>query len=273
MKLSFMSFTCPEATLDEFLGYAQKYGFDGVEPRAEAGHAHGVELEATPAQRREIARRFADSGIACACIATSRRYCFADQAERRASIELSKRYIELAADVGCPRLRVFGGPLPEGMTMEEAIAIVGESLAELAPFAEQHGTVLCLETHDAFMRADDCAAAVRIANSPAIGVNWDIMHPFTKGMSIDEAYNHLRGLIHHCHIHDGTYPPGGGRPTLAKMGEGDIPYRRAVALLAADGYKGFLSGEWINAWPPDEILPHDGRVLREYIAAARPSDG
>ena len=27
MKLSFMSFTCPEATLAEFLGYAQKHGY------------------------------------------------------------------------------------------------------------------------------------------------------------------------------------------------------------------------------------------------------
>ncbi len=263
MKLSFMSFTCPEATLAEFLGYAQKHGYEGVEPRAEANHAHGVEVAATEAQRAEIRRTFAEAGVACGCIATSRSYCFAEKPKRDESVAVTRHLVELAADLGCNRLRVFGGMPPQGMSLADAIQVGGESLGEVGPFAEQHGVVVCLETHDGFMRADDCAAAIRVADSPAIRANWDIMHPYTKGMTIDEAYAALKGLVCHCHVHDGTYKDG--KPTLALMGEGEIPHNRAVELLQADGYDGYLSGEYINAWSPDEVLPHEARVLRGYM--------
>ena len=263
MKLSFMSFTTPEATLEEMLKLAQKYNYEGIEPRAEAGHKHGVEIETFSSQRKQIARVFSDSGIECACIATSIKYVFPEKAERNANIERTKKFIELAADVGCPRLRVFGGMPPEGMQMEEAIALAGDSLASSKDFAEEHKVYVCLETHDGFMRADDCAAAVRRAEGNYVRINWDIMHPFTKGMSIEEAFAEVKDLVQHCHIHDGTYAQKGASPELALMGEGDIPYDTAIKLLQKINYEGFLSGEWINAWPADEVLPHDEKVLRE----------
>jgi len=265
MKLSFMSFSCPEATLDEFLGYAKKHGYEGVEPRAEAEHNHGVEIEADAAKRAEIKKRFEDEGVAVACVATSRKYALADKAERDESIERTRQYVDLAADIGGDKLRVFGGKPPEGMSTEDAIKIVGESLAEVAPRAEERKVHVCLETHDGFMLATDCAAAIKIADSPYIAANWDIMHPYTKGMTIDEAHDALKGLIQHCHIHDGVYAEKGKGPKLAMMGEGEIPYPRAIELLEEDGYEGYLSGEWIKAWTPDEILPHDAEKLRSYM--------
>jgi len=265
MKLSFMSFSCPEASLEEFLGYARKYGYEGVEPRAEAKHAHGVEVETNQARRREIRKMFEDSGVAVACLATSRKYALAEKPEREGSIELTKQLIDLAVDIGADKLRVFGGMPPEGMAMDDAIKVVGECLAKVAPYAEERNVFVCLETHDAFSKATDCAAAIKIANSPAIAANWDIMHPYTQWMTIDEAYDALRGLVRHCHIHDGKYEDNHKKREIAKMGEGEIPYPRAIELLMQDGYDGYLSGEWIKAWPPEEILPHDAEVLRRYI--------
>ena len=265
MKLSYMSFSCPEATLEEFVGYAQKYEYEGVEPRAEASHNHGVEADATPAQRAEIKKFFEDSGIVPCCVATSRKYALPQGPELRESIETTRKLIDLAADVGSTRIRVFGGVPPEGLSMADAIQTVGESLGELGPYAAERGVTICLETHDAFSKATDCIAAIHIADSPAVAANWDIMHPYSKGMTIDEAYDALKGKIEHCHIHDGTYAEKGGRATLALMGEGDIPYPRAIELLEQEGFEGYLSGEWIKAWHPDEILPHDAKVLRSYM--------
>ena len=266
MKLSFMSFSCPEASLEEFLGYATKHGYEGVEPRAEAGHNHGVEIEAGKEKREEIRKMFEDTGVAVACLATSRKYAMAEESEREESIELTKQLIDLAVDIGGGKLRVFGGVPPEGMSMGDAINAVGESLAKIGPYAEERGVSVCLETHDAFSKATDCAAAIKIAESPGIAANWDIMHPFTQWMTIDEAYDALKGYVCHCHIHDGKYQDDRKVKELAKMGEGDIPYPRAIELLMQDGYDGYLSGEWIKAWPPDEILPHDAEVLRGYIS-------
>jgi len=264
MKFSFMSFSCPDATLGEMLEMAKRYGYDGIEPRAQAGHRHGVELEASAEQRREIRKIFADSGVECACIATSIQCCKVDAAKRSEQIDLTRRFIDLAADVGCRRLRIFGGKPDADIPMADAIRYAGEALMQMREAAEQTGVAVCMETHDHFMRADDCAAAVRMAASAAVRVNWDIMHPYTKGMTIEEAFAQVKDLVGHCHIHDGTYDEK-RNPTLALMGKGEIPYRTAVRLLNSIDYDGYLSGEYIKAWPPEVVLPHDIRVLREYL--------
>jgi len=31
------------------------------------------------------------------------------------------------------------------------------------------------------------------------------------------------------------------------------------------GYDGYLSGEYIDAWPVDVVLPHDIEVLKSYL--------
>ncbi|MDD5688266.1 MAG: sugar phosphate isomerase/epimerase [Elusimicrobia bacterium] len=271
LKMSFMSFTCPQASLDQFIGYAKQYGYDGIEPRAEEKHNHGIETKLSKTGRATIRKKIEQSGIACCCIATSRIYCYTDKTVVKDNYEKTLELIQLAHDIGCPRLRVFGGDVPEGMSMNDGIDIVAEGLKQVAPEAEKAGVTICLETHDSFMRADDCSAIVKKVNSPAVGITWDIMHPFTKGMTIDEAYGYVKGLVRHCHIHDGIYEEPGKKPKLALMGKGQIPNNRAVVLLSADNYDGYLSGEWINAWPPEEVLPHDIKVMHEYMNAAQSS--
>ena len=71
MKYSFMSFSCPEANLEEFLSLAKRFGYDAVEPRAGTGHKHGIELEADADARKAIGEQAARSGIALCCIAVS----------------------------------------------------------------------------------------------------------------------------------------------------------------------------------------------------------
>ena len=265
MKFAFMSFSCPEATLKEMLDMARKFGYNGIEPRAQCQHKHGVELDASPEQRRAIKKMFSDSGIECACIATSAVYNFSDAAKRKEHVELTKQFIKLAPEVGCHRLRVFGGPADvKDRTKGEAVKIVGDALAEVKETAEQYRVYVCMETHDFFCRAEMTAAAVRRAASPFIRVNWDIMHPFTYMMSVEEAFLEIKDLIAHCHIHDGTYDKT-HQPTLALMGEGEIPYNIAVRLLRDMNYDGYLSGEYINAWPVDVVLPHDLKVLKSYL--------
>ena len=70
MRYSFMTFSCPTATWEEVLGLARRFGYDGVEPRIESGHGHGVEIAARAEKRREIRKRAEESRVAIACVAT-----------------------------------------------------------------------------------------------------------------------------------------------------------------------------------------------------------
>jgi len=270
MQLSFMTFSCPEATLTEVLTAAIQYGYDAVEPRAEASYRHGVELETTKKERAQIKASFADTGVACGCIATSRTYSMADAEKRRESVELTKKYVDLAHDLGCPTIRVFGGGTPEGADFADVKKYVAEALRECAEHGQKAGVYVCMETHDGYCKSADLMDVINLANHPFAAVNWDIMHPFRVGDTIAEAFEAVKDHVRHCHVHDGVPGPDGGPNgwQLALMGEGQIPHDEAFKLLATIGYKGCLSGEWINFLPADECLPHEAEVMRRYRAEA-----
>ncbi|MCX7012879.1 MAG: sugar phosphate isomerase/epimerase [Candidatus Sumerlaeota bacterium] len=265
MKYSFMSFSTPALSLDETLSLARRLGYDGIEPRAESGHAHGVELETSAERRAEFRRRAEDSGIALSCVATSCK--FANPAATQQTVDQCRRYVDLAADIGAPRVRVFGGKIPEGLSREKAIDTLVEGLGAVATHARDRGVVVCLETHDDWCDTKPVAAALARLDGAAIAANWDIMHPVrTAGCTMDAAFDALRSRIGHVHIHDGKI----GRLGPVPIGEGDIDHRRALELLQSISYDGFLSGEWIKWEPYETHLPRELATMKRFEQELRP---
>lgn len=264
MNYAFMTFSTPDLSLDEALAVARRFGHDGIEPRVAAGHRHGIELLTSAPARDEIRRKAQDSGVALCCIATSCKY--ADPIQSTGMAEETLHYIDLAGDVGCPRLRVFGGQIPEGVSREAATDLLVEALGRVAEYAADRGVTVCLETHDDWCHPEHVAAVMRRLDHPSIGVNWDIMHPVRRGdATMDTAFETLQPWIRHLHIHDGggLGEDWGFRP----IGHGVIDHRRALELLHATDYDGYLSGEWIN-WEPYEVhLPRELESLKRIATA------
>ena len=259
-----MTFSCPELDLNAVLELARRYGYDGIEPRVDARHQHGIEPDTSPEQRREIRRQVGASGIQLSCIATSCR--FADPANAAEHAEHARLCVDLAADVGAPCVRVFGGKLGEGLSRAAAVRNVAAVLRPLAEHAYQRKVALCLETHDAWCDPADVAAVMRAVEHPGLAVNWDIMHPARmKLATIDQAFEQLRPWIRHAHVHDDVTRDG--KLSLAPIGQGEIDHRRAVALLQSAGYAGFMSGEWINWSDAYTVhLPRELATLKQYAA-------
>lgn len=263
MKYAFMSFSCPELTLGEMLNVVKRFGYDGVEPRIQANHKHGIELDTTSTERSRIAQAAARAGVPLCCIATSCSYANPEKASEQ--VEMTHRAIDLAGDLAVPCIRVFGGMLPDGVSREQAVEAVGTALAQVATHAAERKVTICVETHDGWCNPHDLAALIRAVNHPAIGVNWDIMHPVRAGGStMDEAFEVLRPWIRHVHFHDGRDVDGQLR--LVPIGEGIVDHRRAVHLLKQMNYAGYLSGEWIG-WEPWEVhLPRELGTMKRYDA-------
>lgn len=261
MKYSFMTFSTPSLSLAEVLATAKGYGFDGVEPRLDAKHAHGIEVAATAAGRAAIRDQAARSGIALCCLATSIKY--ADPAAEVAMLQQTHERIDLAADVGAPVIRVFGGGLPKEFPRDKAIDQVVKCLSAVADHAAERKVTVCMETHDDWCDPVHVAAVLSRVNHPAIACNWDVMHPVRMGFaSVEQSFKLLQCWIRHTHLHDGV----GGKQQLkmVPIGEGEIDHRPFVKLLKSIGYQGFLSGEWIN-WEAYEVhLPRELATLKKY---------
>lgn len=259
-----MSFSAPQLKLDELLALASQVGYDGIEPRIGSNHAHGIELDTTAAQRKTIRAQAEESGVAVCCIAVSCNYANPETVAHW-TVE-TRRAIELASDVGAPRLRVFGGQLPAGFSRADAIAQVSEALGSVADEAGQHGVTLCLETHDDWTNPQHVAEVLTRVNHPAVAINWDYQHTTRVAKTtVDEAFSLLQPWIEHVHFHDGEKRDDA--LVFLPIGKGQYDNRRVVELLLNAGYEGYLSGEWIN-WEPYEIhLPRELAAMKQIEAA------
>jgi sugar phosphate isomerase/epimerase len=262
MKYAFMSFSSPESTLEELFAIARKYHYTSIEPRLSANHHHGIEFDTSPAQRSQIRDQVIRSGIKICCLATSCRY--ADPQIRLEQIQDTHHAIDLAADIGCTRIRVFGGQIPTSVTREAGIELVIESLLAVTAHAAERGVTLCGETHDDWCDPNHLVTVMQRVNHPRVRINWDIMHPArVLKISMAQAYQFLKPWIQHVHFHDGISEPDGSI-TLTSIGWGDIDHRAAVALLKKDNYSDFLSGEWIN-WEDSKLhLPRELATMQYY---------
>ncbi|MEX0775753.1 MAG: sugar phosphate isomerase/epimerase family protein [Phycisphaeraceae bacterium] len=250
MKLSFMTFACPQWTFDEVVDAARRHRYQGIEFRCDAKHDHGVEVFCGKDERKQFRQKLEAYDLEACCLATSLRF-----ADEQAIAEAPER-LELAAAIGCPALRVFCGPKPPGVeSMEQLIPIVARNLAQVAELAEHHHVKLWLETHDTFCRAADAAAAVRMANHPFVGLNYDNMHPFRHGEPLETTFAEIGGLVQHCHFHDAMNKPD--KVIITPVAKGEMPMDEMFAALVKLGYDGYVSGEWFNdqyGKTPDDSL-------------------
>lgn len=237
MQFGFMSSVCPPLTLAELIDKAKHYNYEHLELRVEWNHGHGVELDSTPQQLSEARARFADNGIALSCIATGVRFVYADAQKRAEQVELLKRYIELSEKMGAKNIRIFGDPVPKTpVEVAQTLDWEADGIRACDGLAGEAGVALCLETHGNLI-ASYVAEVLYRAEAQHTFVNWHAAHHVRHGQPVDVAYVHLRDKVRHAHVNFGDSGP---LPDTEKD---------SLALLAQDGYTGFVSIEVIN--PPD----------------------
>jgi len=278
MKLSFMTFACPDWTVTEIIEGAQCYGFDGVEIRVAGEHRHGLEADTPADVRRTALHKFQDAGVDVPCVATSLRYArwgAAGQQQREETLPL----LELAADLGARGLRVFGGePVREtegdgdGVAREDAIKWAADNIRAITGEAEAHGVGIWFETHDYFRLGRDAAAVIRMVDHPMVRCNWDVMHPQCNGEDFEETKGYLTGLIEHTHFHDTM---NANPTTICEFGTGVLPLLDMLKWLRAEGFKGYLSAEYFGnsmGEGPDVSLPLWANGCRDLLKQLEASE-
>lgn len=238
MKISFMTFACPQLSLNEVIALAVRHDYQGIEFRCDAGHKHGVEPAATAEQRAAHRRKLADAGIEACCLATSLQFV------NKEAVDQTPALIDLAADMGCPALRVFCGPLPAGLDIENAVPLVAENLRRVVERALYTGVKLWLETHDSISKGVYTGRIVRLVDHPALAINWDNMHPYRNGEALADTWQAIAPYIQHTHFHDALADPGA--PVITPFGQGQLPVQAMFNLLRQVGYQGYYSGEWFD---------------------------
>lgn len=266
--LVFSTLGSPNWSLERAAEQAVADGYAGLEVRILDGQVISPHL---PAERRAAIRSLMKQhGLVIAGIGASTRFSSPDADDRAKHLADLRAYLALASDLEAPIVRTFGGGPSEGQTMADVIALVAASLAEAAPDAERHGVTICLETHDAFCRGQEVAGVLRQVDSPNVKTVWDVHHPYRMGESTEDTWNYIGARLAHVHMKDAQRLADGSWE-LKLMGEGEVPCREIIRLLASKGYDGYICAEWEKAWHPEveepEIaIPQHAQVLRQWMA-------
>ncbi len=263
--LAFTTLACPNWSWEQTVQKAVEYGYQGLELRGVEGEMDLTKASPFTGSRLAATKReLADRGLAVPCLDTSCR--FDQQTAIDSSIDEGKRHIDLAHALNAPFIRVFGDRIPDSQFRERIIAQVAAGLLALAHHAEGTSVQVLLESHGDFARVENLLAVLQAISHPQVGVLWDVHHPYRFfSEPLAETYERLKNRIRHVHLKDSVSVDGGVRYCL--LGQGIVPIREVLQLLANGGYQGWIAFEWEKRWhpeieEPEVALPDFVRVLR-----------
>ena len=254
MKTSLLTLGCPNWDLDTICARGREYGFDGIDFRGLLGEIDITVLPEFTADVATTVQKITDAGLRVSGIASSIRVCVPEA--RKANLEEAKRTIEVASDLHCRNIRIFGGGDLERHSRETLARIGCECVEEILALDGATEMKWLFETHDLWIRAKDCRLLLDSIPNPAFGALWDMGHtPRVGGESPAESHAAIGPRIGHTHVKDAAYDPGhalamrdGWRYVLP--GTGQLPLADAIALLKQHGYDDWLVFEHEKRWHP-----------------------
>ena len=265
IKLSTMISVCPDWSVEEIVDGMQRHGFQGLEPRVGWGHAAGIELNMAPGDREAVRQKLEDAGLAFSCVATGAKFALVDDGERAQSIEEARQAIDLAADLGAPVIRTFGGKRGGGQVYW-MVQRTAEAYKQVVDHAAERGVTVLMETHDDWCISTQVRAVVETVDHPNLKVLWDLMHPQRQMERPEETMQNIGHLARHLHGRDAKYDKKDGNLTTVGLGEGDIDHATPMKLLNEAGFDGYFSVEVIHK--PGSEHDADG-VMKQYGDAFR----
>lgn len=180
--------------------------------------------------------------------------------ERDKEIASTKQWIDRAAVMGAPHIRVFAGNAPKGVSLEDATANCIEAYRECAAYAEKKNIVLGMENHGGIVaEADNLLKIVRAVDSPAAGVNFDSGNYHT-----DDPYGDLAKIAPYAV--NVQLKMEIKRKGAKESEPSDIP--RVIKILRDANYQGWFTLEYEAKEDPFVAVPRILKELKPLLAAS-----
>ncbi|MEI8194848.1 MAG: sugar phosphate isomerase/epimerase family protein [Phycisphaerae bacterium] len=275
MKLSAMTLGCPTWDLDTILHNVKSYGFDGIDFRGLQSDLDITQTTAFTTNLVATARKIADSGLLVSGISSSITAC--DPTKRVSNIEEAKRTIPIALALGTENIRIFGGGPVDTIGQQEAAVIGRDCINDILALPGASQLQWLFETHDHWVRAENCKLLLDAISLPNFGVLWDLGHTYRIGKETpDQTWAAINNRILYADVKDAsfhkTHPQAmsdGWRYVLP--GTGQLPLAQSIKLLKSHGYQGWLLCEHEKRWhtslpEPELIFPYFIKWIRPLIA-------
>lgn len=184
-------------------------------------------------------------------------FCLPEGPARDAELAHCRLWIDYAAEMGAPVIRIFAGKVPKGDSEEAAIERCVAGINECLKYAAQKGVVLALENHHGITSTAKQMLSIvkKVDPSPWFGVNFD-----SGNFLLDDPYNDLEQIAPYAvnaQIKVAVKKSNGERAPM------DLP--RVVSILRQAGYRGYIVLEYEEAEDPFTAVPRYLDQLRTLI--------
>lgn len=233
----------------------QKTKVLGVELRTT--HAHGVEPKLNEAQRDEVRKRFADSGVTLVGIGSDERFDNPDPEKVKKAIEASKEFIRLSHDIGGSGVKVKPDKFYKEVPREKTIEQIGKALNELGEYAAGFGQQVRLEVHGECAELPTIAAIMKVATNENVYVCWNSNVQDLQGEGLDANFKLVRerfgATVHVRELNDKVYP-----------------FEKLIKMLVDTDYAGWVLLE-ASSSPADRIaaLIEQKDLFDKFLAKAK----
>ena len=256
------SLTAPDGgkadmTYFDVLEFCAKQNFDAIDPTGY--YFPGYPKVPSDSFINDFKRRAFKLGLDISGTGVRNNFAQADKDKRAADVQLVKDWIEVAAKLGAPVIRVFAGAEPEGHSRDEVNKWMVENLKECVEHGKQHGVLVGIQNHGDFLKtAEQVLQIVKMVDSEWFGVIVD-----TGNFQQGDPYEQILQVVPFAVNFQVKESPYGSNSAVR------MDVKKLVQVVRAGGYRGYLPIETLvvpgKEYNPTVTVPKFLKEVREAI--------
>lgn len=235
-----------EMTLEKFIAFCAEMGIGATEL---TGYYFPREItDEYLLSLRSLTHR---EGLAISGTAIGNNFCLAEGEAREQQIQDCLNWIDYAAVLGAPCIRIFAGTVPQGDAEEAAVERCAAAINRCLQHAAARGVFLALENHGGITSTSERMLQIieQVDDSAWFGVNFD-----SGNFRTEHPLEDLRKIAPYA-------VNAQVKVTMTVAGEKQpTDFKAIVQILRDAGYRGYVALEYEERESPFEQIP---RILDE----------
>lgn len=261
ISLNAYSFHAPlsakKTTLEEVMDFCVREGFDAID--LTGYYFPGYPETPSDDYIYHLKNKAHRSGLGISGTGIRNEFADPDAMKRATEVSFVKKWIEVAAKLGAPVIRIFSGKtLPAGYSREEVEDWIVACIKSCVAHGQQHGVMVALQNHNDFVKtADQAISILQKVNSEWFGLVLD-----TGSFVTEEPYGEIEKTtswavnwqIKEKLNYQGT--------------SSDMNLDRLCQIIQASAYRGYLPIETLSPGDPFVLVPPFLQKVRTALAKA-----
>lgn len=242
-SLNAFSFNAPlsngSMTISDMLDFCATAGFEGADI---TGYYFKGYPQVPPDEYLfQIKRKAFRLGLEISGTGVRNDFTIADKIKREQDVMLVKKWIEVAAKIGAPVIRIFAGNQKnEGISKEAVTEWMLKDIQTCVDYGKQYGVIIGLQNHNDFIQtADQVIKIIETINSEWLGLVLD-----TGSYRVLDPYEEIAKSIKHTvnwQIKENIFINGAEKET---------DMEKLMGIIKSSGYKGYLPIETLGEGDP-----------------------